>query len=50
MPKRNNNKHLGSDFDDFLKKEDIYVEALILALKRAIFFQVEEEMEIKRIG
>jgi antitoxin HicB len=37
------NKHLGSNFDDFLAEEGILTEAV--ALKRVIAFQLEQKMQ-----
>jgi len=40
------NKHTGSSFDDFLEEEGILVETEAVAVKRAIAFQLEEEMKV----
>ena len=42
-----NKKHLGSDFDDFLKKEKLD-SANIVAIKRVIAYQIAEEMKKKK--
>ena len=39
-----NNKHIGSNFDDFLEEEGILAEAEAVAIKRVIAFQVEQMM------
>lgn len=39
------NKHLGSDFDDFLKEEKIFGNAESVAVKRVLAHQIEEEMK-----
>ena len=44
------NKHLGSDFDEFLKEEKIFSDAEAVATKRVISFQIEKEMSKKRIS
>lgn len=38
------NKHIGSSFDDFLEDEGSLAETEAIALKRAISFQLEQEM------
>jgi antitoxin HicB len=38
------NKHVGSNFDDFLNEEDLLAETEAVALKRVISFQLEQEM------
>lgn len=43
------NKHIGSNFDDFLKKEGLLEEATAAAVKRVIAFQIEEFMKEKSI-
>ena len=40
-----NNKHIGSNFDDFLQEEGILAEAEAKAIKRVIAYQVEQEMK-----
>lgn len=39
------NKHVGSDFDDFLLEEAILEEASATAIKRVIAWQSEQENE-----
>lgn len=38
-------KHIGSDFDDFLRDESILDDAEAVATKRVIAFQIAREME-----
>lgn len=40
---------LGSDFDDFLRSEDIIEDAEAVAVKRVIAFQIAEEMKKSNI-
>ena len=46
---KNNNKHVGSSFDGFLKTEGIFEESQAAAAKRVIAFQIEETMRKKKI-
>ena len=39
------NQHIGSDFDDFLKKEGIREEVTAAAIKRVIAWQLAEAMK-----
>lgn len=43
--KREISKHIGSDFDDFLKEEGIYAEVEASSTKRVIAFQIQQAME-----
>lgn len=43
------NKHLGSDFDDFLQDEGLLAEAEAAAIKRVLAFQIEKEMEERQL-
>jgi antitoxin HicB len=45
----NNNPHLGSSFDDFLDEENLLVEANEIAIKRVIAWQLQQEIESKRM-
>ena len=38
-------KHIGGDFDDFLRDEDMLDEAEAVATKRVIAYQIAQEME-----
>lgn len=44
------NKHVGSTFDDFLEKEDLYAEAKAVAIKRVLAHQIETWMEERHIS
>jgi DNA-binding Xre family transcriptional regulator len=44
-----NKKHIGSDFDDFLKGEKIYEQAQAAAIKRVVAYQIAEEMKKKKL-
>ena len=39
------NSHVGSDFDNFLREEDLYDQAQAVAVKRVIAFQLERNMQ-----
>ena len=41
------NKHLGSNFDDFLSEQDMLSGAEAVAAKRVLSFQIEKEMRKK---
>ena len=43
------NKHIGSDFGDFLKEDGIYEEVNDIAIKRVIAYQLEQEMKVQNI-
>jgi DNA-binding Xre family transcriptional regulator len=43
------NKHVGSDFDDFLREEGILDETQATAVKRVIAFQIKKIMLEKKI-
>jgi len=44
-----NNKHIGSDFEEFLKEEGILEECDNVAMKRVLAFQIEQEMKQQKI-
>jgi DNA-binding Xre family transcriptional regulator len=44
-----NKKHIGSNFDDFLKEEKIYEQVQAVAIKRAVAYQIAEEMKKKNL-
>jgi len=46
---KSKNKHIGSDFDDFLKEEGILGEVETVAIKRVIAYQLEEELKKKHM-
>ncbi len=43
------NKHLGSDFDDFLQDEGLLAESEAVAIKRVLAFQIQQEMEDRKL-
>jgi uncharacterized protein YjgD (DUF1641 family) len=43
------NKHVGSDFDDFLREEAILETASATAIKRVIAWQIDQEMQVQHI-
>lgn len=43
------NEHLGTDFDDFLREENLLDVAKATAVKRAIAFQIAGEMKRRRL-
>ena len=45
-----NEKHIGSDFDDFLREENALEATEAAAIKRVIAFQVEQEMKQRGIS
>jgi antitoxin HicB len=45
-----NKKHIGSNFDDFLKEENLYEQIQAVAIKRVIAFQIAEEMKKKNLS
>ncbi len=44
------NKHIGSDFDDFLEEEGLLAEVEGTAVKRVIAFQIEQMMREKQLS
>lgn len=47
---RNKNKHRGSSFESFLKKEGLHEQVHAAALKRAIAMKLEDLMKQKRVN
>ena len=45
-----NEQHIGSDFDDFLKRDGLLAECEAGALKRVLAWQLEREMKRRRIS
>jgi hypothetical protein len=43
------NKHIGSNFDDFLKEEGILAETEAAAVKRVLAYQINQMMKKKRL-
>lgn len=44
-----NKKHIGSNFDDFLKEEEIYEQVQAAAIKRVVAYQIAEAMKKKKL-
>lgn len=44
------NKHIGSNFDDFLAEEGLLADAEAAAVKRVVAYQIEEMMEKKDLS
>ncbi|MFL9865341.1 Fis family transcriptional regulator [Paraburkholderia fungorum] len=44
------NKHIGSDFDDFLAEEAMLEDATATAMKRVIAWQIEQEMKAQHLS
>lgn len=44
------NRHIGSDFDDFLAEEAMLEEATATAMKRVIAWQIEQEMKAQHLS
>ena len=44
-----NQKHIGSDFDDFLEEAGLLAEAEAVAAKRVIAFQISQLMKMQSI-
>jgi predicted XRE-type DNA-binding protein len=44
------NRHLGSDFDDFLRDEGLLADAEAVAIKRVVAYQVARMMENDQIS
>jgi len=42
-------KHIGSNFDDFLKEENLLEETTAVAAKRVFVYQLEKEMKKQKI-
>ena len=44
------NAHRGSSFDEFLEREGLRAEAEVVAIKRAIAYQIEMEMKKAKLS
>jgi len=44
------NKHIGSNFDDFLAEEALLEDATATAMKRVIAWQIEQEMKVQKLS
>ena len=47
--KHEKRKHVGSDFDDFLKKEGLLAEAEATAIKRILAHEIKNEMAARKL-
>lgn len=45
-----NEKHIGSDFEDFLEEDGILQEVSEASIKRVLAFQIKQEMENKGLS
>ena len=43
------NRHIGSDFDDFLHEEGLLEASTAMAIKRVIAWQIEQEMKAQHL-
>lgn len=43
------NRHIGSDFNEFLKEDGIYKKRNDIAIKRVIAYQIYQEMKAQKI-
>ncbi len=43
------NKHIGSDFDDFLDEDGLREEAMAAAVKRVIAWQIAQSMKAQKV-
>jgi antitoxin HicB len=43
-------EHIGSNFDDFLKEEDLLADCEAGALKRVVVWQLEQEMKRRKMS
>ena len=50
MSKKKRNRHLGADFDDFLKEEGLLADVEAVAIKRVIAFQIRKFMDEEGIS
>ena len=44
------NKHVGSNFNDFLQEEGLMAEAEATAIKRILAYQIRQEMELRHLS
>jgi antitoxin HicB len=44
-----NKKHIGSNFDDFIKEENLFEQVQAAAVKRVIAYQITEEMKRNKL-
>lgn len=43
------NRHIGSNFDEFLVEEGMFEDATAVAMKRVIAWQIEQEMHAQKL-
>jgi len=48
-PSTDKNRYIGSNFEEFLKEEDIYEEVKDIAIKKVIAYQLAKEMKAQNI-
>lgn len=48
--KKSVNKHIGSDFEDFLAEEGLLDDANAVAIKRVLAWQIQDEMKNQHIN
>jgi DNA-binding Xre family transcriptional regulator len=46
---KDKNKHIGSNFDDFLREENIHEDVKAAAIKRVIAYQIAQEMKRRKL-
>ncbi len=44
------NRHIGSNFDDFLAEDALLEDATAVAMKRVIAWQIEQEMKAQKLS
>ena len=47
--RKTTNRHVGGNFDDFLKEEGIYEDVQTTAIKRVLAMQLEEAMKSRKL-
>ena len=47
---KNQNKHIGSSLDEFLKEEGIFEEARAMSIKKVVAWQIQQAMEKEKIS
>lgn len=45
-----NKQHIGSDFDDFLKQENLLAKCEAGAIKRVVAWQIQQEMKRRKMS
>ena len=44
------NKHIGSDFDDYLQEQGLLAEASATAMKRVLAYQIQQAMQQRQLS